>query len=208
MNRRATIRGSAVGLGIAELYQHANDRLATEGVSVAQIADQAHTSTSRVYAYQGADAGTLLGVIAIIEAQATLGQPLVLQRIAERCGFLLVPAPATPDGVNDELAAAAIAKSLKEFTEAVQVFAKVVGDGKVTPKELKEFRAEKREAEQALEELDCLASRRTQALGEKSARVIASGSATRASGAGGVMGPPAPPSPEDEIEQRRRLPSS
>lgn len=192
MNRRAKIQGSGIGLGLAELFQHANDLLAGDGVSIAQIADEARTQTSRVYAYQGADSETLLRVLAVVVAQATLGRPLVLERLADQAGFLLVPAPHIAKGELDRATVDAIASCMKEFSEAVQAFASAVGDGRVTPSELAEYRKQKREAESALEALDFLACSLGGDAREGERSALNMRGAERQSGGGGLIPRPAP----------------
>lgn len=161
MNRKANFQGNAgeslSRLSLVELYRHANERLALRGIGVAQIADHAHTEVSRVYAYQAADAETLIRVYAIAGAQAHFGEPLVLRRMAERENFLLVPMPAVcgpRDGRNLE----AVQLAMREVLEATEAFGRAVEDGRVTSRELDLLTEEIHEAEAALQSLRAIAA--------------------------------------------------
>ena len=134
MNKRAKILENLSGLDLAELFGAANTQLGLDGISIAQIADEAGTRTARVYAYQSADAGTLTTIMAIIRAQARHGAPFVLDRIARDSGYYLVSAP--PVVYNDKTALCAGSKALREAAEAIESFSAAVDDGVATDEEI------------------------------------------------------------------------
>lgn len=159
-NRRAKIQGRPAGahLDLSGLLRSANDALGAAGYSIPQIADEAGIEAARLYAYQTGDSPTFLRVCRLIVAQASMGEPGVLDRLADMSSFLLVPvpAPASPATVRTG-ALEAVAAAMTEASGVVETFTRVIEDGVVTPAEAALLADTIRHAESALERLRALA---------------------------------------------------
>lgn len=152
MKKKANFSGNVDDKDVVDLYRASIFKLGEEGVSVAALAADAGTRPARIYAYENDDAGTLVTVTTIIVTMAKIGPRLVLERMAQDAGYLLVKAPDI-GSISDASTMTEVVDAMRETIEAIETFSAVIKDRNVTATEFKHLTKQIREAQAQLARL-------------------------------------------------------
>ena len=129
-----------------------NDLLYEKGLKVNQAAAKLNINAERLYKYLNENAGNNnLPAYLIPHWTKLIGEEL-LSFLAYEAGYAVAKLPSTEESLKDILQYAT--RAMKECSEAIEKFAQVIEDGKVTYQEFRSLKKEVREAISALLSLE------------------------------------------------------